>query len=179
MPGIVTTPESRGAAVTMAVVLVLAGIVLLVWPGPTTVVLVRVLGLGVLAYGVRELVLAVTGTGERSRLWGAVLGVVTLVGGATIFFTPLLGSITTGLVIGIYWIAGGVLGLIAAVAEPGHRVVRLLLAALSLLAGAVVLAQPGLSLVALVWFAGLWLVASGVVVLIGAFIGGGRRVAAV
>lgn len=178
MSQIVRTPASRGAALTLAVLLALAGIVLLVWPGATTIVLVWILGVSVIAYGVREFVLAVTGTAEGSRVWGIVIGIVALLGGATILFTPLLGTIAVGLVIGWYWIAGGLVGIVGAFAEPGHRLVRAFLAVLSLVAGVLVVAQPGLSVVALVWFAGFWLIASGVIMVLDAIVGGRRRVAA-
>jgi uncharacterized membrane protein HdeD (DUF308 family) len=46
---------------------------------------------------------------------------------------------------------------------------------LSLLAGIVVLAQPGLSLVTLVWFSGAWMLAGGIVMAASAAFGRGRR----
>lgn len=167
-------PESRGAAIGFGVLVALAGIVLLVWPGPTTLVLVTWLGLAILAYGVYELITAFTGAGDRSRLWSGVIGVIAVIGGLAVFLTPLVSTITVGLVIGWYWLIGGIIGIVGAILESGNRVIRLLVAALSVVAGLIVIAQPGLALVTLVWFAGLWMLIAGLV-MIGAALFGRRR----
>lgn len=164
--------------VGVGVVIVLAGLVLLMWPGATTVVLVSLLGLAIGAYGVHELINAARGSAGRSRLWSGVIGAVALIGGLSIFMTPLVSAVTVGLVIGWYWLIGGVIGIVGAIMEPGSRFVRLLVAGLSLVAGLVVIAQPGLSLVTLVWFSGAWILASGVVMLAGALFGRRPAVAA-
>jgi uncharacterized membrane protein HdeD (DUF308 family) len=156
-------PRSRGATIAIGVVVALAGLALLLWPGPTTLVLVSCLGIAIVAYGVYEFVNAVTGAGERSRLWGGIIGAVAVIGGVIVFATPLLSTVTVGLVIGWYWIVGGVIGIVGAIIEPGDRFIRLLVAVLSLLAGVVVIAQPGLALVTLVWFAGAWMLVVGIV----------------
>jgi uncharacterized membrane protein HdeD (DUF308 family) len=174
---IVQPQRSRGAAVGIGLAMALAGVVLLVWPGPTTFVLVSMLGLAIVAYGVFELLTALRGDGQRSRLWSGVIGAVAVLGGIAIFVTPAMGTVTLGLVIGWVWLIEGVVGIIGAVVEPGSRLVRLLIAGLSLVAGLVVLAQPGLSLVTLVWFAGAWILAAGVVMVAVALFGHRRAVA--
>lgn len=179
MTAITGTPRSRGAAVGLGVLIVLAGVVLLAWPGATTVVLVRWLGLAIVVYGVHELANAFGGGGEGSRVWSGIIGVVAIIGGLAIFFTPIFSAITVGLVIGWYWLIGGAIGIVGAIIEPGNRLVRLLVAVVSLLAGVAVIAQPGLSLVTLVWFSGAWMVAAGLIMVASAlFRGRGRTVAA-
>ncbi|HSJ43420.1 MAG TPA: DUF308 domain-containing protein [Euzebyales bacterium] len=171
-------PRSRGAALGLGVLIALAGVVLLVWPGATTVVLVSWLGLAILVYGVYELINAFRGAEGRSRLWSAVIGVIAVIGGAAIFLTPIVSTVTVGLVIGWYWIIGGVIGIVGAVLEPGDRIIRLFVAVLSLVAGLVVIAQPALSLVALVWFAGLWMLIAGLIMAASALFRRRRAVAA-
>lgn len=170
-------PESRGTAIGFGVLVALAGVVLLVWPGATTLVLVTWLGLAILAYGIYELVTAFTGAGDRSRLWSGVIGVIAIIGGLAVFLTPLVSTVTVGLVIGWYWLIGGIFGIVGAIVEPGNRVIRLLVALLSVVAGIVVIAQPGLALVTLVWFSGLWMLVAGLV-MIAAALFGRRSVAA-
>lgn len=178
MTAITETSRSRGAAVGLGVLIVLAGVVLLAWPGATTAVLVRWLGLAVVVYGVHELVNAF-GSGEGSRVWSGIIGIVAIIGGLSIFLTPIFSAIAVGLVIGWYWLIGGAIGIVGALIEPGNRLIRLLLAVVSLLAGMAVIAQPGLSLVALVWFSGAWIVAAGLIMVASAlFSGRGRTVAA-
>lgn len=113
----------------------------------------------------------------RSRLWSAVIGVI-VIGGAAIFLTSIVSTVTVGLVIGWYWITAGVIGIVGAVLEPGDRIIRLFVAVLSLVAGLVVIAQPALSLVALVWFAGLWLLIAGLIMAASAVFRRRRTVAA-
>lgn len=170
-------PRTRGAAVGLGVLIVLAGLVLLVWPGATTIVLVSWLGLAILVYGLHELIGAFSGDRGRSRLWSGIVGVVAIIGGLAIFFTPLVSTVTVGLVIGWYWLIGGVVGIVGAIVEPGNRFIRLLVAIVSLLAGLAVIAQPALSLVALVWFSGAWMVAAGVVMAASALLSGRRKLA--
>jgi uncharacterized membrane protein HdeD (DUF308 family) len=156
-------PRNRGVAIAIGVAVALAGLALLLWPGPTSLVLVSCLGIAIAGYGVYEFVNAVVGVGERSRVWGVIIGVIAVIGGVVIFATPLVSTVTVGLVIGWYWIVGGVIGIVGAIVEPGDRFMRLLVAVLSLVAGVIVIAQPGLALVTLVWFAGAWMLVVGIV----------------
>lgn len=170
--------RSRGATIGLGALIALTGAVLLAWPGATTLVLVSWLGLAIGMYGVFEIVNGFSGAGDRSRLWSFVLGAIALIGGLVIFFTPVVSSVTVGLVIGWYWIIGGIMGLVGAFVVPGDRFVRGLVGAVSLLAGIVVLAQPGLSLVALVWFSGAWMLVAGLFMMVSALFLRSRRVAA-
>jgi len=61
-------------------------------------------------------------------------------------------------------LVAGVVALLGATARQEDRVERLMVGVLSLIAGALTLALPALSLVVLVWFAGLWLILVGAVV---------------
>lgn len=170
----VPVPRSRNAAIGLGILIALAGVVLLVWPAATTLVLVSWLGLAIVVYGVHEVINAITGGGGRSRVWSGVIGAVAIIGGLSIFMTPIVGSITIGLVIGWYWLIGGVVGIVGTIVEPGNRLVRGFVAAISVFAGLAVLAQPRLSLVALAWFAGVWALVSGLM-MVGSALFGTRR----
>jgi uncharacterized membrane protein HdeD (DUF308 family) len=174
MTAITGMPRSRGAAIGLGVLIALAGVVLLIWPGATTVVLVRWLGLAIVVYGIHELIDAFGGGGEGSRVWSGIIGVVAVIGGLAIFWTPIISAITVGLVIGWYWLIGGAIGIVGAIIEPGNRLVHLLIAVVSMLAGVAVIAQPGLSLVTLVWFSGAWMVIAGLIMVAGAMLSGRR-----
>lgn len=152
-------------------------------PAATTLVLVALLGLGAVIYGIAELGRVFAGEGERLELWAGLIGLVSIFGGVLIFLTPLVSSVAVGTIIGAYWLVGGASEVIGAVMRPGGRIVRFLVGALSIAAGLVVVATPTLSLVALVWFSGLWMVAAGVAVAIGGLLhrpraSGGRPAAA-
>jgi hypothetical protein len=53
---------------------------------------------------------------------------VAIVGGIVIFLTQLISAVTVGIVIGAYWVAGGIVGIVGAIIVPGNRLVRLLVA---------------------------------------------------
>jgi uncharacterized membrane protein HdeD (DUF308 family) len=177
MTSAATAPRSRGTAIWLGVLIALAGVVLLIWPGVTTLVLVSLLGVAIIVYGVHELIDAFSGTSGGSRVWSFVVGAVALIGGVMIFMTPLVSTITVGLVIGAYWVIGGIIGIVGAIIEPGNRFIRALVAALSIMVGLAVLVQPGLSLVVLVWFAGAWMVIAGLVMIFGALFSRRRALA--
>ena len=164
MSAMVSGETSRTGAIAIGIAMAIGGVIVLAWPGITTLVLVTWLGLAIALYGVTELSAAIAGSTEGSRLWAGFVGVISLLGGLSIFLTPVVSSFTIALVIGWYWVIGGVAGLLGAVFHAGHRIVRALVAVLSLLAGVIVLAQPGISLVTLTWFTGAWMLASGLVV---------------
>lgn len=167
--------RSRGAAVGLGALLVVAGLVLLVWPAATALVLVSLLGLGIVAYGIAELGKVFSGDSDHLELWAGLIGLVSIFGGIIIFLTPLVSSVAVGLIVGIYWLVAGVVEVAGALIRPGGRLVRLLLGVISAIAGVIVLAMPSLSLVALVWFSGAWLVAAGIIVALVALVGGPRR----
>jgi uncharacterized membrane protein HdeD (DUF308 family) len=175
MTTVATGPRTRGSTIALGVLIALAGAVLMFWPGVTTLVLVAFLGLSIVLYGIHELVNAFADGSSGRGIWTAIIGVVAIVGGIAVFVTPTVSSIAVGVVIGVYWVAGGIIGIVAAIVDPGNRLVRTLVAVLSIVAGLVVLTQPGLSLVVLVWFSGVWMLAAGIVMAISALFGRGRR----
>jgi uncharacterized membrane protein HdeD (DUF308 family) len=169
--------RSRGASIALGVAMVLLGLVVAAWPGITAVVLVRWLGIAVILYGFYELLQAVTG-GEGSRLWAGLIGVVSVVTGAILFLTPIVSLSSIGTVIGVVWLVQGGVGLVGAIFEPGRRLLRALIGLISVVAGIAVLSQPGLSVIGLTWFAGLWMAGAGLAVALIALFGGrGSRAA--
>lgn len=164
MGGMVAGETSRSGAIAIGIMMAVGGVIVLAWPGITTLVLVTWLGLAIALYGISELATAISGEAEGSRLWAGIVGVVALLGGLSVFLTPVVSSITVALVIGWYWIIGGAIGLLGAIVHSGHRIVRALVAILSLVAGVIVLATPAISLVTLTWFTGAWMLAAGVAV---------------
>ena len=75
------------------------------------------------------------------------------------------------LLIGIGWIIRGIADLVEGLAHPGMpaRGWVIFIGVVSLLAGIVVLMWPAITLGALVWVAGLWLVVLGIIEVIGSF----------
>jgi uncharacterized membrane protein HdeD (DUF308 family) len=174
------TPSSTATTSTrtLGIVLLFAGLVLVIWPAATTRVLASLVGVGAVVYGVRELTRA---SSEEGRLdfSARLLGMISIFGGVVIAITPFVSDTAGSTVIGIYWLLAGALEVAGAFLRPDVRLERLLVGIISVAAGALVLVLPTLSLVVLVWLAGGWLLAAGVIVLLlGAMTSGQRRAVA-
>ena len=75
------------------------------------------------------------------------------------------------MLIGVGWVIRGIADVIEGIAHPGMpaRGWVIFIGVLSLLAGIVVLTWPAITLEALVWVTGLWLVVLGIIEIIGSF----------
>ena len=83
-------------------------------------------------------------------------------------------------ILGIFWLAEGILSVIGGLIYSGNRVWKLLSGILSIIAGAVILMYPIYSsavvLTLFVIFIGIWAVITGVVKIVLSFKGGGRGI---
>ena len=148
------------------VVSIIAGVLALVWPGPTLVVLAVLFGIELIVWGIFRLVGAITfgdaGGGART-LW-AILGVLSLLLGFYSLRHIEITLLALGLLLGIFWLVDGI-GLIVSAVEhrgmPG-RGLSLLSGVLGVIAGLILLVWPSISLLTLAWLAGLWLLILGI-----------------
>jgi uncharacterized membrane protein HdeD (DUF308 family) len=98
---------ARRTAQTIAGVLgVLAGIVALVWPGITALVLVVLFGAWAVVTGAMEIWAATRIPGQWLTL---VMGALTMIVGVLVLMRPVVGAVALALTIGVYAIAAGVL----------------------------------------------------------------------
>jgi uncharacterized membrane protein HdeD (DUF308 family) len=107
-------------------------------------------------------------------------GIIAILIGLFLLFRP--GQTTTFLIqiLGIFWLAEGMLSVLGALIYSGNRVWKLLSGILSIIAGAVILMYPIYSsvivLTLFVIFIGIWAVVTGAVKILLALKGGGRGV---
>jgi uncharacterized membrane protein HdeD (DUF308 family) len=99
----------RTALVIAGVLGVLAGIVALVWPGITSLVLVVLFGAWAVVTGAMEIWAATRIPGQWLTL---VLGALTMIVGVLVLMRPVIGAVALALTIGVYAIAAGVLMLV-------------------------------------------------------------------
>ncbi|MFD8773694.1 MULTISPECIES: HdeD family acid-resistance protein [unclassified Streptomyces] len=144
-----------------AVVTLVPGILILVWPAETLHVLAVLIGLYLLVMGVFRFVAVFAR--EEERLTGLLLAVLFLLAGVLCLRNPLQTITALSLIVGIVWLASGVLTLYTAIATKDlpHRGVLMGVAVLGIVAGIVVLALPAESAQALTRLLGLWLVLLG------------------
>ncbi|HEU0086866.1 MAG TPA: DUF308 domain-containing protein [Pseudonocardiaceae bacterium] len=166
--------RSRGWTVAFGVLTLVAGILALAWPGRSIVVLAAILGIWLLVAGVFRLVAAIAfdDTQASSRMLVALLGVLAIVVGILALARPLQTATALALLLGAFWVVGGVVecfhGLAGDTPGRGWAIVSGLV---SVLAGIVVLAYPGASLVVLAWLFGLVLIVLGAVSVVGGLAG--------
>lgn len=144
---------------------VAAGISALVWPGITLLAAAVVFGVQLVFAGIYRLAAALASddlTGG-TRVLLAVLGVLSLIVGLYAVRHVLITIIALALLLGIFWVVNGVIEIFTALShrEMRGRGWRVLMGVLSILAGIVVLAVPGISLVALVVLLSVWLLMFG------------------
>lgn len=145
-----------------ALVSLVPGVLVLVWPEATLHVLAVLVGLYLLLAGVFRFV-AVFAREGHERLPGLLLAVLYVLAGVLCLRNPLQTIAALSLIVGMVWLVSGVLTLYTALVTKDlpHRGLVMGLAVLAVVAGIVVLALPTESARALTRLLGLWLVLLG------------------
>ena len=111
--------------------------------------------------------------------WWVVLleGIIAIITGLFLLYQPVATTILLIQILGIFWLAGGIVSVIGALIFPENRWWKLLSGILSIIAGVVILMYPVISpfivLTLFVIFIGAWAIVTGAVKLASAFKGGG------
>jgi uncharacterized membrane protein HdeD (DUF308 family) len=153
-----------GWLLAFGIITVVAGIVALAWPGPTLVVLAVLFGIELVVLGVYRFVAAFgPDMSAGNRILYALLGVLSLIIGLYALRHVFITLIALAVLLGIFWVINGTVELFAAIShrEMAHRVWTSVLGILSIFAGLILLAYPGISLVVLSVIVGIWLLVFG------------------
>lgn len=154
-----------GWALTFGVLTTAAGIAALAWPGITLLAAAIVFGVQLIVAGIYRLVagFASTDATVATRVLLALLGVLSLIVGLYAVRHVLLTIVALGLLLGIFWVANGVIELFTAIAHRNMagRDWRMVMGTLSIVAGVILLAIPGISLLTLVVLISVWLIIFG------------------
>lgn len=147
-----------------------AGIVLIVWPGPSLVTIAVIIGIFLLVDGVIDVILAIAEHGEGRGLV-AVLGVLSIIAGLILIKHPFDALAVLVIIVGIWFVVAGAVRFVTAFAQREGRGANIAIGVLDVIAGIVVLAWPDLSLKTLAVLAGIVLVLRGA-----AFVWGGLQI---
>lgn len=150
-----------GWLLAFGIITLLAGIVALVWPGPTVLVITVIFGVQLLVSGVFWFISALTSlAGTATRI---LLAVLAIIAGVFVLRSPAEVALVFPLALGMFWTVSGIIETYHATA--GYVVVSrgwtLAGGLLSVLAGILLLAYPGVGLVTLTYLLGVWLVIYG------------------
>ena len=148
------------------VITVAAGVAAIAWPGETLLVVAVLFGIQLIFSGVFRLVAALSAgemIGAGTRVLYALLGILSVIIGLWAIRHVLLTLLALVVFLGIYWIVSGTIDIFTALSHRGlpQRGWTVAMGLLSILAGLIVLAVPGLSLVSLAVILGIWLLIFG------------------
>lgn len=104
-------------------------------------------------------------------------GIIAIIAGLFLLYEPVMTTILLIQILGIFWLAGGIVSVIGALVFPENRWWKLLSGILSIIAGIIILTYPVYSslivLTLFVIFIGVWAIITGAVNLAWGFKGGG------
>ena len=155
------------------VLAVIVGILILVWPGKTAMVVTAIIAIYAIAAGLVYAGLGIFSKtkGGWARVGHIVLGVLFIIAGIVAFLN--LGATTAwlaiflGILVGIMWIVEGIVAL-STLGDAASKTWSIIFAIISIIAGLVLLFSP-LYVVALWWLLGISLIVLGIVNVIRAF----------
>jgi uncharacterized membrane protein HdeD (DUF308 family) len=163
-----------GWVLGFGVITVAAGIAVIAWPAETLLVIAVLFGIQLVAFGLYRLISAFASSflsGGMRALY-AVLGLLSLIVGLWAIRHAGLTLVMLAALLGIFWIVNGVMEVFVAASEgremPG-RIWTIAMGVLSVIAGIIVLAEPGISLLTLAIVLGVWLLVRGVMEVVAAF----------
>jgi uncharacterized membrane protein HdeD (DUF308 family) len=151
----------------------IAGVLVLAWPGQTLLVLAVLFGVQLIVSGIFRFVTALASedlTGG-TRVLLALLGVLSIIVGLWAVRHVLLTLLALTVFLGIYWVVNGLIDIFAAIAhrEMPARGWSVVMGILSAFAGIILLAYPGLTLLGLAVILGIWLLVFGIMEMTAAF----------
>jgi uncharacterized membrane protein HdeD (DUF308 family) len=155
-----------GWLLAYGILTLLAGIAALAWPGETLLVVAVLFGVQLIVSGMFRFVAALASedlTGG-TRVLLALLGVLSVIIGLWAVRHVLLTLLALTVFLGIFWVVNGFIEVFTALSHSGlpERGWTVAMGLLSIVAGIIVLAFPGLTLVGLAVILGVWLVIFGV-----------------
>lgn len=162
-----TLPSRRearywGWLVASGVIGIIAGVLAVVYPGITILVLALLLGAGLLIQGVLEVTAGIRAqSGQRGRVWMIVFGVLTAVAGLICLFSPGVGIFTLLFGLALWFLVAGITDLALAFSTPEHRGWNIALGILGIIAAITVIALPGVAIGTVALIAGIGFVLRG------------------
>lgn len=160
----------RAFVVVTAVVAIALGIVAIVWPRPSLVIVALLFGVYLVVAGALRALAAVRGHGTPP-LWrwtSGVVGGLVGVAGLVTLVDPVIPLVVYAVLAGVAFVIEGVASLVGAViGHPGSsRAPSTVSGVLSILGGVIVLVAPGLALTVFMVFSGIALVLVGAAALL-------------
>jgi uncharacterized membrane protein HdeD (DUF308 family) len=167
----VTLAREWSTVLFVGVVTIVLGIVVLVWPQETLVVLAVLFGIQLVLFGLFRLIHAFSDDASGSRGLLGFVGILGMIAGIVILRHPFESVAVLATILGVVWIVMGAIDVVGALADStiGHRWMQGIAGLLSVAAGIIVVAWPEPTITVIAWIGGLYLVIFGIFVSAGAF----------
>jgi uncharacterized membrane protein HdeD (DUF308 family) len=161
----ITLAREWSTVLFVGIVTLILGVVVLVWPDETLVVLSVLFGIQLLLFGLFRLIHAFSDDVPARGLLGFV-GLLGMIAGIAILRHPYDAIAVLATILGVVWIVMGAIDVIGALADStiGHRFLQGIAGMISVVAGIVVVAWPTPTVTVLAWIGGLYLVIFGLVI---------------
>ncbi len=162
-PGVGDVGKYWWLPLAAGVLTILVGIVALAYPGPTLLAIGILFGAYLTVWGTMSVISGISDTDTDTvlRVLGVILGLLTALAGLILIVRPGQSVLTAALVLGFWWTLVGILQLARGVVVAEGRVWNLLWGLLGVAAGVIILAQPDIGLITLVWIVGIGLIFQG------------------
>jgi uncharacterized membrane protein HdeD (DUF308 family) len=161
-----------GLLLTYGLVTIGLGVVLAAWPDETLKVVAILIGIQLIITGVFRIVLAIASRSldTSARALVGLFGALALVVGLLCLRDPVQTILVIGIILGVWWLAAGVIDMIGAIRDEGstRRGWDLAMGAITALLGLFLLINPELSLGVLVVVICVWLFAYGFLAVVAA-----------
>lgn len=162
-----------GWVLAYGILTLIAGIIVLAWPSETLLVLAVLFGIQLIISGIFRFVAALASSDLTggTRVMLALLGVLSIIIGLWAVRHAVITLVALAVFLGIFWVVNGLIDIFAAVShrEMPDRGWSIVMGVLSIIAGLIVLAFPGLTLLGLAVILGIWLLVFGILEIMGAF----------
>ncbi len=117
--GLLGRSEHRLWTVIVGLLAVVVGIMVLVWPGLTSLALLYLIAAWAIVTGVTDVAGAfASGVSGGMRVWLLLIGIVSIAAGIFLFVNPVTGALAVLWVIGVYLVALGLIRVILGFAPP-------------------------------------------------------------
>jgi uncharacterized membrane protein HdeD (DUF308 family) len=146
---------------SLGVLSAIAGVIVLAKPSDSLATLAVVAGIFVLVDGIAELCGSLMGSTENRGLV-ALLGVLNLIVGVVLIRHPVGGVTFVAVILGVWLIAIGAVRFVQSFETEGHRVWRLVVAVVEVIAGIVIISSPHIGFATLALLIGFAFIVNGV-----------------
>ncbi|MDH3705461.1 MAG: HdeD family acid-resistance protein [Acidimicrobiia bacterium] len=159
--------RSWPSVMLIGIITIVLGIIVVSWPSQTLTVLSILFGIQLVVFGVYRLIAAFSSEALAPGLSGFI-GVISLIAGVVVLRHPFETVTVLAVVLGVVWIVGGAIDLVAAIADRQlrNRGWAALMAIISIIAGIVVVSWPEPTVTVVAWIGGIYLIVFGIFVCI-------------